>query len=41
MPTTRKIALTMKYVETAKTSHMRGERKLTQRCLWLGYGNSQ
>ena len=40
-PTIRNSVLTVKYVDTANTSHSSGDLKFTQSCRWLGYGNSQ
>jgi hypothetical protein len=33
--------LTVRYVEMAKTSQMRGDRKFTHSPRWFGYGKSQ
>ena len=40
-PTNQKRAEIVAYVETAKTSHMRGLRNCGQRPIVFGYGNSQ
>jgi len=40
-PVMRNRVLTVKYVETANTSHSSGDLKFTQSCRWLGYGKSQ